>query len=129
MKTAYIILSFSLFFTLNALSQSSKTVSSLTTVSFKKILDSKSVTLIDIRTKPEFAAGHIPGAINIDLSDPDFVYLVKKRIKKNKPLAIYCRSGHRSKIAISKLGYVNVMIYELDQGFIDWQKAGFPVKK
>lgn len=129
MKTAYLILSFSLYFSLNVFSQSLPKVNALSADAFKKIIDGKSVTLIDVRTDPEFSAGHIPGAMNIDLSNPDFVNLVKKQLKKNTPLAIYCRTGHRSKVAISKLGDINVMIYELDHGFIDWQQAGFAIKK
>ncbi len=46
---------------------------------------------------------------------------------KNTTILVYCRSGHMSKIAASKLaqmGYRN--IYDLDGGLIAWQKAGLP---
>ena len=47
---------------------------------------------------------------------------------KNTLILVYCRSGHMSKIAASKLvemGYRNV--YELDNGIIGWQRAGLPI--
>ena len=47
---------------------------------------------------------------------------------KNTLILVYCRSGHMSKIAASKLaemGYKN--IYDLDGGIIAWQKAGLPI--
>ncbi len=47
---------------------------------------------------------------------------------KNTPILVYCRSGHMSKIAASKLaqmGYKN--IYDLDGGIIAWEKAGLPI--
>ena len=75
--------------------------------------------ILDVRTKEEFDAGHIEGAINIanevihqDQSDnlPD----------KEQLILVYCRSGNRSKQASEKLvkqGYTNV--YEFG-GIIDW---------
>ena len=55
--------------------------------------------ILDVRTKEEYAAGHIPGAINLPnevLPDTDQIIL------------IYCRSGHRAGLAaekLAKLGY------------------------
>ncbi len=129
MKTTYLILSMSLFLSLLGFSQTNTNPNSLSAPEFKKIIDTKQVTLIDVRTESEFSAGHIPGAINIDVSNPDFTTLVKKQIKKDKPIAVYCRSGHRSKIAVSKLGNIPNEIYELNHGFMSWQQAGFAVKK
>src|SRR6188472_3264190 len=50
--------------------------------------------LVDVRTPGEFAAGHIPGAINIPVQQLD------ARMSELKPtnaaIIVYCRSGHRS---------------------------------
>lgn len=50
--------------------------------------------LVDVRTPREFAAGHIPGAINLPVQQLD------KRMSELEPrggaLVLYCRSGHRS---------------------------------
>jgi phage shock protein E len=66
--------------------------------------------LIDVRTPEEFAAGHIPGALNMPYSD--IVRLTAAAgIDRNTALALYCRSGRRSAIAESELranGFVNV---------------------
>ncbi|NVJ21922.1 MULTISPECIES: rhodanese-like domain-containing protein [Myxococcus] len=51
-------------------------------------------TLVDVRTPEEFAAGHLPGAVNIPVDD------LSQRLEElgapAKPVVIYCRSGGRS---------------------------------
>lgn len=68
--------------------------------------------LYDVRTAAEFTAGHIDGAINLDVTDirngifPD--------TNKDTPLALYCRSGNRANEAkglLEKQGYTNVTNY------------------
>lgn len=56
------------------------------------------VLIIDVRTAEEYAQGHIEGAINIpvDQFQTDFDSLA---LSKDKPLALYCRSGNRSSFA------------------------------
>lgn len=67
-------------------------------------------TLIDVRTAEEFAAGHLPGAINIPLQQlPDAV--VRSGIARETPLVLYCRSGRRSEMAreiLSAAGYTRL---------------------
>ena len=50
--------------------------------------------LVDVRTPGEFAAGHLPGAINIPVQELD------RRLGELEPkepaVVLYCRSGHRS---------------------------------
>ncbi len=129
MKAIYLIFSLSILFAINGCSQTPSNVNSLSAVEFQKIISSQPVVLVDVRTKPEFDAGHIAGAVNVDVNNPDFVSLMKKVVNNNKPLAIYCRSGHRSKMAIAKLTDFKNKIYELGNGFNDWQQSGLPVKK
>lgn len=70
--------------------------------------------IIDVRSKNEYAEGHINGAINIPLS------VIKKenyKIPKNKKILLYCQSGTRSKKAgkiLEDLGYKE--IYNLKGG-------------
>ncbi|RKH50157.1 rhodanese-like domain-containing protein [Corallococcus interemptor] len=51
-------------------------------------------TLVDVRTPEEFAAGHLPGAMNIPVDE------LPQRLAElgspRKPVVIYCRSGARS---------------------------------
>ena len=75
--------------------------------------------IVDVRTAEEFAAGHIPGAINV----PNEGILDEMPVElpdKNAETLIYCRSGRRSKEAADKLvamGYTAV--YDFG-GIIDW---------
>lgn len=76
-------------------------------VAWEKI--DRGVTLIDVRTAEEFAAGHIDGAINIpfEIIVPE---LAKLNIDTDAEVVLYCRSGNRSGIAqesLVKQGYTN----------------------
>jgi phage shock protein E len=50
--------------------------------------------LVDVRTPGEFAAAHIPGAINIPVQELDA--RMSELQPKNAAVVVYCRSGHRS---------------------------------
>lgn len=66
----------------------------------------KDTVLIDVRTKEEFVEGHIPDSINIELGEIEKIVDVIK--DKDSHIYLYCRSGHRSGIALNKvkeLGY------------------------
>jgi rhodanese-related sulfurtransferase len=58
--------------------------------------------LIDVRTPEEFAAGHLQGAVLIDIQDPTF----DARIAELDPAGqyvVYCRSGNRSAQAVKRM--------------------------
>ena len=55
--------------------------------------------IIDVRTPEEFAEGYVKGAVNIDVSNPDFEYQIAS-LDKDANYTIYCRSGNRSAVAI-----------------------------
>ena len=67
--------------------------------------------ILDVRRPDEFAAGHIPGAVNIPnetIGSEDIAQLPDKEAV----ILVYCRSGNRSKQASAKLaamGYTNIM--------------------
>ncbi len=128
MKSIKALFILGIFLPLMTFCQSSKSdLKSVSSQEFKKIIESKSVFLVDVRTEGEFQSGHIKGATNIDVNDPDFASKVKSNLKV-KSLALYCRSGNRSKLAASKLSEMGVTIYELNSGFKDWVQAGLPVE-
>ena len=65
--------------------------------------------ILDVRRVDEFAAGHIPGAINIPNEDIG-TEEIPELPDKNQLILVYCRSGNRSKQASGKLvalGYTN----------------------
>ena len=61
---------------------------------------SDDVTILDVRTPQEFAEGHIAGAVNIDVSSPDFAQQVSE-LDPEGTYAVYCRSGNRSRTAMA----------------------------
>ena len=89
------------------------------------VSNNNSVQLIDVRTPKEFADGHIPNAINIDFLSDDFSSKIGK-LKKDKPVYVYCRSGKRSSesvIVFEKAGFTK--IYDLEGGILNWSSKGF----
>ncbi len=80
----------------------------------------KGMMILDVRTDKEYEQGHIPGAVHVPLSDiGDKV----KKLKKDKDLVVYCRSGNQSIWAIKRLmgmGYKN--LYNLKGGFGAWKR-------
>ena len=77
--------------------------------------------LLDVRRPDEFAAGHIPGAIQLTNEEMTQEQTEKVLPDKFQHIFVYCRSGRRSKEASQKLsdwGYVNVT--EIG-GILDYQ--------
>lgn len=67
-------------------------------------------SVIDVRTSGEFTAGHLEGAINIDVEAATFTSEIEKLDKSGKYL-VYCHSGRRAGIAVDQmraLGFVDV---------------------
>ena len=86
---------------------------------FAREIAKPKVQLVDVRTADEYAEGHIPNAVNIDVLSSDFAKKFSKLDKKHT-VALYCRSGRRSKLAseaLVKLGYTNIKEFG---GIIDW---------
>ena len=89
---------------------------------FKTEISKSGVQLVDVRTAQEYSEGHIPGAMNIDVNAPDFEEKIKALDKKEN-VAIYCRSGRRSKMAADKLTAAGFKVIELNTGFLSWDGA------
>ena len=83
---------------------------------------SPEIVLIDVRTHEEFLAGHIEGAINIDVTAADFASIINQFPKKG-PVYLYCRSGKRSTRAANQMKTMNFKkIVELEGGYLAWKK-------
>jgi rhodanese-related sulfurtransferase len=95
----------------------------------KLIKERKEILIIDVRTKEEFAAGHIPGAKNISILDDDFA--AKLKAHEGKPVLVHCAAGNRSTRAVQQMieGAKFPEIFHLDDGFKAWSEAGKPVSK
>lgn len=88
---------------------------------FTKTISNKNVQLVDVRTANEFNAGHINNALNIDVNETDFSQKVDSLLNKNQPVAVYCRSGKRSKRAAEILANKGFTVFELNTGYINYQ--------
>ena len=93
------------------------------------LIEDASVQRLDVRTMAEYSEGHIPGTININVLDDSFAVMADSTLQKDKPVALYCRSGKRSKKAAAILSEKGYKVYELDKGFNAWQEAGEKVEK
>ncbi len=87
---------------------------------FAETLKNPDVQIIDTRTPHEFSEGHIPGAVNIDLGAEDF-FRQMDGLDKDRPIAVYCRGGRRSKIAAERFVREGFKVTELDGGIITWE--------
>jgi rhodanese-related sulfurtransferase len=91
-----------------------------------KIVETDVVTL-DVRTAGEFMAGHIDGAINIDVEGNTFDAEIAN-LDKAKTYAVYCQSGRRSQIAVDKMASAGFdSLFNLENGIADWNTQGLPV--
>ena len=76
--------------------------------------------ILDARRPDEFAAGHIPNAINVP-NESIGTAEIAELPDKNQLIMVYCRSGRRSKEASEKLvnlGYTNIVEFG---GILDWK--------
>ncbi len=75
----------------------------------KRFQENKNAILLDVRTREEYASGHIEGSRNLPLDEIDRADSVIK--DKNTPLYVHCLIGGRSARAAAYLkgkGYKNV---------------------
>ena len=120
-----IVMSF-LFFGLFGQTNKFKTVD---VAEFAKVVSDTSYVVLDVRTPAEHAEGHIPGTpFNIDVLEDGYTETVLDKLPKDKPVALYCRSGNRSKIAARILAENGYQVLELGTGFRGWVAAGKEVE-
>src|SRR3954449_5609558 len=81
--------------------------------------------LIDVRTDAEYAAGHIPGARHIPLSD---VQRESGGLDKNQPVVLYCRSGNRSAPAADAFAASGWDAHSIEGGLLAWAQAGLELE-
>lgn len=104
-------------------------VHNVTVEEFEKLTaDSKNI-ILDVRTPREFAAGHLPGAVNINWTDKSFGEKIGA-LDKSKNYLVHCAIGGRSAKACNKLNEEQFPnIYNLKGGIEAWTKAGKEIVK
>ena len=94
---------------------------------FEKMLaEDNTLQLVDVRTAEEYAAGHLPGAINIDWHGEDFMEKAESLLPKDRTVMVYCRSGRRSAEAAAKLDGAGIKTYNMLGGYLAWTAADKP---
>ena len=96
---------------------------SLDVEAFEKVISDTSVVRLDVRSIDESASGHIAKAINIDVMKDDFTTKATSLLPKDKTIALYCRSGRRSKKAAGILVENGYKVIELNSGISGWINA------
>lgn len=99
-------------------------VSTVSPSSFLQVAAQPGVTVVDVRTPEEYAAGHLSGAVNINVEGPDFDQQIST-LDRDGAYAVYCHSGRRSALAadaMAKAGFTKVT--NLQGGLADLQAAG-----
>lgn len=87
---------------------------------FEKLIENDDVQRLDVRTVAEYSEGHIPGSININIFDDKFSAAADEILDKSKPVAVYCKSGRRSRNAARLLVKKGYTVYNLDKGILNW---------
>jgi rhodanese-related sulfurtransferase/DNA-binding transcriptional ArsR family regulator len=84
------------------------------------------VTVLDVRPPEEFAAGHLPGAVNIPI---DKLESGLSKLSKQREVVAYCRGPYclMSFEAVLKLRKRGWKARRLQHGFPEWKAAGLPV--
>lgn len=84
------------------------------------------VTVLDVRPPEEFAAGHLPGAVNIPI---DKLESGLAKLSKRREVVAYCRGPYclMSFEAVLKLRKRGWKARRLQDGFPEWKAAGLPV--
>ena len=90
---------------------------------FSTLIANPEIQRLDVRTVAEYSESHIPKSININVLDKTFAEIADSTLQKDKPVALYCRSGKRSKKAAAILSEKGYVVYDLDKGFEEWKIA------
>ena len=91
-----------------------------------RLAGSSGPLVLDVREPAEFRAGHIPGARHIPLA------ALKQRmhgLPRDREIVCVCRSGNRSRAAVSQLTAAGFQAVNLRGGMLAWSGAGLPVRQ
>lgn len=77
--------------------------------------------VVSVRGPADYAKGHIPGAINIpykEIAKPENL----AKLPPNKPIALYCYTGHTGQVATTILGLLGYDAHNIKYGMMGWSK-------
>jgi rhodanese-related sulfurtransferase len=83
--------------------------------------------LVDVREPAEYAAGHIPGARLVPLSD--FLARPREHVERD-PVVFVCAVGVRSAVACEMAAAIGLRrVYNLEGGTVAWGASGLPIER
>jgi rhodanese-related sulfurtransferase len=100
----------------------------LSPVELKKLLDSKGVTLVDVRRKADYEAepSLIPGAA---WRDPEQVENWSRELPQGRPVVVYCvKGGAVSQSITDQLNKKQVPARYVEGGLKAWKESGGPLE-
>lgn len=83
--------------------------------------------LLDVRTVEEFEAGHVDGAVNVPVEDPNELAERWEELPRDRAIVVYCQTGRRSVTAselLAENGFDEV--YNVVGGYERWRAEGLP---
>jgi rhodanese-related sulfurtransferase len=97
-------------------------------VELSKRLRAGSVTVVDVRPPEEYAAGHLPGAVNMPLRN---LGARLEELPKRREVIAYCRGPYcvMAFEAVARLRRKGIKARRLEEGYPEWARAGFPVER
>jgi ArsR family transcriptional regulator len=95
-------------------------------VELRRRLEDGLVTVLDVRPADEFAAGHVPGAVNMPMSE---LAGRLSELPSGKPVVAYCR-GPLCVLAFEAVALLRINGFEarrLEGGLPEWRLGGFDI--
>ena len=103
-----------------------QTIPAIALADLTRAVASGTAALLDVRSRAEWSAGHLPGAVNIPLGELDGCL---GALPRGRPIVVHCQTGARAAIAASLLFARHVPDVRLyGGGFSEWRDAKQPVE-
>jgi rhodanese-related sulfurtransferase/DNA-binding transcriptional ArsR family regulator len=104
------------------------TVEPVSLAELRRLVQSRAVTVLDVRPSEEYVAGHIPGARSLPVAD------LKRRLRelpRAREVVAYCRGPFCvfANDAVALLRRHGYKARRAEQGLPDWRAAGLPVER
>ena len=90
-----------------------------------ELLEAGDVQLVDVRTQHEWEAGHIAGAVHVELSE---LTAKAEKLDRDRRLVFYCRGGNRSGMAAQAFAEAGYPAAKLSGGISAWAEDGLALE-